>query len=1537
MLVSATEGCQLDASSAFTDPIDTAFYLSCSAFESAAALFAVKPSGLSFAAAASPRGVAGAALTIAAGSYLTSPFSVGPTLAVNDLFISTSSISGAPFSISAWVSCPSSLVGIASVLEYGAAGPPASPAKAALLVASPLDTTAFSFGGANAVAQTVIATGVRLLSPCSIAVAGGQAYVADSSANAVFAVSLATGVAKLLAGSATGVAAYSDGAASSAAFSAPAALAVGPSGLIYVADCGNNRIRTVSPSGTVSTLAGSGAAGSSNSPGTSSTWICPSGIAIATDGSYVYVADTGNNRIRKVNPTLAVTSLCGSGAPGSSDGTGAAALFSGPTALALSGSTLFVADTGNGRVRAVTGLTTSNGIVTTLAASASSGLAVRGVAVDLVGNVFFSAGNTVRRISAAAPGAATVMAGAAASGVADGIGGSASFSAPVGLALIGSDLLVADTGSSRLRRVLQSVPQPGPLPVCDGSWHHAAVTYTADGSSSALSAFVDGNLVGGAAFSLAIPALNGADPSLALRIGWDGLDPVSAAAAKVAPFAGSLSDLRIYPYPLAPAQVGALHALGAAAFLGCGSGATLSLGVCVPTAATPSASATTSAGPSSSPAASVVPASRSLTTTSSASATASATATPSAMATASATASASATATSSPTSTSALALVTAAASSTSAAALPSVALASSSATPPPSTAVIPGSVKVSGSALGLNVSVTSVLDVTAAIQSALETSISTSAPGAVFQVEVTSITDAGSGNVLFGVSNGRRLRRLASTTWAVAFSVLVPPGPQQGAIVGAATSALTPGSAGGVMFEGSLLVALASRAASSGDTALLGISVASVVVPSAAASAAAGGAGAGSAGGSGSTTTIAVAVVLVLGGGCLAYFFRLRYLRQEMLAKFKREHPHPPQHPHPHVRPDAPQHPHSPETHHQPAPLREELPASPVPVAAASPPREAEARREPPVPAPAPAAPSPAPTPALSTPPPRSFFGAWSSSSATTLTAVTERAGENADDLLFGGAGSGGGGGDGGGGNEGGGLNLSSLEEQVANSITDLLPGQLNGLVAGAASALDALAPAVPLVGLALSALSAMLKQLGTMADASKEVTLLRRRLERLRSLTQRCADDAAFVAEHAAIFEGMASTLRLSTQALRRMQARGRLGRFISAGADVERLGAIDRALTLHVAELTAALQVETLHAMRTLSSPGGATGMSAADLSALAREAAAEALAASPRTPAPAAPLPPLPPFSMSIKLTDLLFDPPLAEQLPRAKRGSYGVVVFAVWREHKLPVAVKLIAAKTPMGLPSISVGTWLAEAELMRRLRDHRSPKTGLGPSNIVTLYGIGAASEDKENSERYLVVSKYSRSARRVPPQLCSRALTRQSPHPHTHAHPNPRLPTHPAPTPSPQPHPETPSARAVERLEGSLRDVLDGYLAKGRQPPLAQALQWLLDTARGLEECHEANVVHSDVKAANTLVDERRAAKIGDLGAGRITRDISATASMTGSTAAGNARGSVLWLASELVDEPSMLPSKASDVYAYGVMAHEVLTCRLPYGAPRDT
>ena len=141
---------------------------------------------------------------------------------------------------------------------------------------------------------------------------------------------------------------------------------------------------------------------------------------------------------------------------------------------------------------------------------------------------------------------------------------------------------------------------------------------------------------------------------------------------------------------------------------------------------------------------------------------------------------------------------------------------------------------------------------------------------------------------------------------------------------------------------------------------------------------------------------------------------------------------------------------------------------------------------------------------------------------------------------------------------------------------------------------------------------------------------------------------------------------------------------------------------------------------------------------------------------------------PKPSAVKLSDILFDPPLAEQLPKAARGTFGVVVFGVWRAHNTPVAVKLIAARSPTGAASISIMSWLSEAELMRRLREHRSPATGLTPQHVVNLFGIGAV-EERGEVQQYLVV---------------------------------------------------------MERLEGSLRDVLDKYLAKGRQPPLAQALQW---------------------------------------------------------------------------------------------------------------
>jgi hypothetical protein len=600
-LLSTLDGC-LPHASPFGEPPDTAFYLSGSAYESASAMLAAAAQGITHAVDA--RGVAGGALALVAGSHLTSSFSAAPTLAIERLQLSAAGPGPASpaFTLAAWVSCPSSMEGAASVLEFGAAGPAASAAKAALLAASTLPTL-FSYAASDANVLTV-ASGLAAPTALAVNATGGTVLVvgAGSGANAVLAVSLATGTVKLLAGSATGDAAFADGTGAVARFSGPRGLALDPSGAVFVADCGNNRIRVVSPLGVVSTLVGSGAAGSTNAAGTSASFNCPSGVALSADGANLFVADSLNHRIRKVTITgsLGIAgSLCGSttSVAGAADGQGGGASFNTPAALVLyspagGAPTLIVADSGNGRVRAVTGLGTAGsggafGVVTTLA-TAGAGLAVRGVATDVAGTVFFTAGNALMRLASAiggggGGGAATLLAGELTStaGVAtDGTGTSARFSAPSGLAFVGNMLLVADTGGSSVRRVLQRAPLPGALPVCDGTWHHAALTYSADGSASALLAFVDGDLVGQGALALSIPDLgaNEAD-GLALRVGWGGLPPSAADAA----FVGALSDLRIYARALAPSEVSALKSV-AALWSGCSEAGTFlsHLGVCLP-------------------------------------------------------------------------------------------------------------------------------------------------------------------------------------------------------------------------------------------------------------------------------------------------------------------------------------------------------------------------------------------------------------------------------------------------------------------------------------------------------------------------------------------------------------------------------------------------------------------------------------------------------------------------------------------------------------------------------------------------------------------------------------------------------------------------------------------------------------------------------------------------------------------------------------------------------------------------------------------
>ncbi|MVW59197.1 gluconolaconase [Massilia sp. NEAU-DD11] len=149
-----------------------------------------------------------------------------------------------------------------------------------------------------------------------------------------------------------GHAGYAEGVGAAAAFDTPSALAIDRLGNLYVADTHNNAIRKVAPDGGVSTLAGS-AAGFDG----------PVGVAVDRDGN-VYVADTYNDRIGRIGKDGAVTTVAGSGTPDYLDGTGTAAAFDTPSALAVDKhGVLFVADTGNNAIRRID----RNGAVTTLA------------------------------------------------------------------------------------------------------------------------------------------------------------------------------------------------------------------------------------------------------------------------------------------------------------------------------------------------------------------------------------------------------------------------------------------------------------------------------------------------------------------------------------------------------------------------------------------------------------------------------------------------------------------------------------------------------------------------------------------------------------------------------------------------------------------------------------------------------------------------------------------------------------------------------------------------------------------------------------------------------------------------------------------------------------------------------------------------------------------------------------------------------------------------------------------------------------------
>ena len=228
--------------------------------------------------------------------------------------------------------------------------------------------------------------------------AEGNLYVSDSGTNRILRITPA-GAVTILAGSDAG-AGYRDGQGTAAQFNRPLGVAVDAGGDVYVADHGNDVIRKISASGGVTTLAGT--AGGQfcwafrNGTGSAARFAGPASLAIGPDGN-IYVGDAANDSIRKITPEGVVTTIAGNGRHYSEDsyrdGSGIAARFNGPTSIAFDPrGDLLVADSGNRRIRKVT----LNGVATTVAAT--EGTLPHSVAADRNGNVYIGVDSSILRV-----------------------------------------------------------------------------------------------------------------------------------------------------------------------------------------------------------------------------------------------------------------------------------------------------------------------------------------------------------------------------------------------------------------------------------------------------------------------------------------------------------------------------------------------------------------------------------------------------------------------------------------------------------------------------------------------------------------------------------------------------------------------------------------------------------------------------------------------------------------------------------------------------------------------------------------------------------------------------------------------------------------------------------------------------------------------------------------------------------------------------------------------------------------------------------
>jgi antitoxin (DNA-binding transcriptional repressor) of toxin-antitoxin stability system len=293
----------------------------------------------------------------------------------------------------------------------------------------------------------------------------GTLYVADTSNHRIRSLA-SDGTATTIAG--TTSSGFADGTGSGARFKEPHAIAWHPlDRVLYVADTGNHSVRRVTPEGVVTTIAGTTSSGFTDGTGTAARFKEPRGIAVDSAG-ILYVSDTANHVIRRVTPSGTVTTFAGNGIQGSTNGAASSARFNKPEGLDVAGDTIYVADTDNHVIRAIT-----NDVVSTVAGLAGNSNSTDGsptaarfkepsaVASDGLGGLIVAdtENHIIRRIDLAA-GTVTRIAGTTQGDYLDGAALSAKFKEPTGVVFAGA-AFITDSKNYAIRALCPEVRLTG--------------------------------------------------------------------------------------------------------------------------------------------------------------------------------------------------------------------------------------------------------------------------------------------------------------------------------------------------------------------------------------------------------------------------------------------------------------------------------------------------------------------------------------------------------------------------------------------------------------------------------------------------------------------------------------------------------------------------------------------------------------------------------------------------------------------------------------------------------------------------------------------------------------------------------------------------------------------------------------------------------------------------------------------------------------------------------------------------------------------